>query len=124
MVLREALWDWFLDIRGSVMTAILPHFMLRKARQLAGQRLAEMAKLGKFVKMPMIDARWFRRPLTHYRIVLRHHKRRYKVSRDLGDARCVAEWTTVTKSGDLPNISSMTTWSKNGTGGREAFPYE
>ena len=56
-----------------------------------------MARKCKFIKMPIIDARWLRRFLSHYRIVLRQPNRRYKVSRAVGDARCVIEWTNVFK---------------------------
>ena len=97
MVLREALWDWFLDIRSAVLTSISPHFMLRQARAMAGTILKEMAENGKFIVLPVIDTRWLRRWLAHYRVVLRQPNRRYKVSRAVGDARCVAEWTNVFK---------------------------
>ena len=98
MVLREALYEWFLDKKNSVLTSISPHYMLRQARHMATICLQEMAKNGTFIKMPIIDARWLRRWLDHYRIVLRQPNRRYKVSREVGDARCVAEWTNVFKA--------------------------
>ena len=78
-MLREALYEWFVDIKGSVLTCISPHFMLRQARHLAGKCLQQMARKCKFIKMPIIDARWLRRFLSHYRIVLRQPNRRYKV---------------------------------------------
>ncbi len=34
-ILREELYAWFVDIRGSLATTISPKFMLLKARQLA-----------------------------------------------------------------------------------------
>ena len=95
MCLREALYEWFIDIRGSVLTTISPHFMLRQARRLAGILMEEMAKRGQFIKMPIVDSRWLRRFLQHCRIVFWQLARRYKVSRALGDARCVVEWTNV-----------------------------
>ena len=64
---------------------------------MAGILIAEMAKTGRYIKLPIIDARWLRRFLTHYRIVLRQPNRRYKVSSAVGDARCLAEWTNVIK---------------------------
>ena len=97
VILREALYEWFIDIKGSCLTSISPHFMLRQARHMATICIQQMAKNGRFVKMPIIDARWLRRWLNHYRIVLRQPNRRYKVSRAVGDARCVAEWTNVFK---------------------------
>ena len=97
MILREALYEWFIDIKSACLTSISPHFMLRQARHMATICLQEMAKNGRFVTMPIIDARWLRRWLDHYRIVLRQPNRRYKVSRAVGDARCVAEWTNVFK---------------------------
>ena len=54
--------------------------------------------------MPIIDVRWLRRFLKWYRISLRQPNRRYKVSRALGDARCVAEWTNVVKIRRLAEI--------------------
>ena len=97
MVLREALYEWFIDMRASVVTCVSPHFMLRQARHMAGVCIKEMAKTGRYVKLPIIDARWLRRFLMHYRIVMRQPNRRHKVSRAVGDARCVAEWTNVIK---------------------------
>ena len=35
MVLREALYEWFIDIKVSVRTTISPHFILRQARHMA-----------------------------------------------------------------------------------------
>ena len=104
MVLREALYEWFIDIKGSVLTTISPHCMLRRSRHLAGIILREMAKRGKLITLPIIDARWLRRFLAHYRIVLRQPNRTYKVSRALGDMRCVAEWTNVIKVRRLAGI--------------------
>ena len=95
MILREALYEWFIDIKAAVLTSISPHFMLRQARHMATICLQQMCKNGHFVKMPIVDARWLRRFLTHYRIVLRQPNRRYKCSREVGDARCVAEWENV-----------------------------
>ena len=93
MVLRKALYDWFLDIRGAVLTTISPQFMLRQARAMAETLLKEMANIGRFIQLPILDSRWLRRFLEEYRIVLRQPNRRYKVSRQLGDERCIAEWT-------------------------------
>ena len=104
MVLRENLWDWFVDIRSAVLTSISPQFILRQARAMAGSLLQEMALKGYFIRLPVIDTRWMRRFLKHYRISLRQPNRRYKVSRALGDARCVAEWTNVFKIRRLAEI--------------------
>ena len=90
-VLRSSLWEWFVDIRAAVLTRIWPHFMLLQARHMAGTLLKEMAAVGQFVKVPHIDARWLRHFLAEYRIVLRQPNRRYKVSRKIGDERCLAE---------------------------------
>ena len=97
IVLREALYEWVIDIKFSVLICISPQFMLRQARRLAGICLHEMARKGRFVKMPIIDAQWLRRFCAHYRNVFRQPNRRYKVSRALGDARSVAEWPNVIK---------------------------
>ena len=104
MMLRHALWEWFVDIRGAVLTTISPEFMLRQARAMACTILQEMAEQGRFIVMPVIDAAWLRRFMDTYRIVLRQPDRRYKVSQKLGDERCVAEWSNVFKIRRLSEI--------------------
>ena len=56
MMLRHALWEWFVDIRGAVLTSISPEYMLRQARAMACTILQEMADEGRFIAMPIIDA--------------------------------------------------------------------
>ena len=48
VLLREALYEWFIDIKGSCLTTISPHFMLRQARHMAGICVQEMAKTGRY----------------------------------------------------------------------------
>ena len=43
-LLREALFDWFVDIRASLACALTPRYVLFKAKELADQQLRAMKK--------------------------------------------------------------------------------
>ena len=45
-LIRELLWDWFVDIRRSVSTTISPKFVLLKARSIADLILKHQRKTG------------------------------------------------------------------------------
>ena len=59
--LREALWDWFVDIRQAVACRIPPKFVLRQAERMADACVKDMARTGSFIPMPKIDKKWLQR---------------------------------------------------------------
>ena len=59
--LREALWDWFVDIRQAVACRIPPKFVLQHAQRMADACVKDMARTGSFVPMPKIDRKWLKR---------------------------------------------------------------
>ena len=91
-VLSLALWEWFVDIRSSVLTTMTPKYLLMKARAMADTLVAEMAKNGEFIDMPIIDMRWTRRWRAEHGIVLLQPNRRYKVSWTVAAERCKYMW--------------------------------
>ena len=91
-VLGMALWDWFVDIRSSVLTSMSPKYLLMKAKAMADTIVAEMAKEGEFIDMPVIDMRWVRRWRHEHGVVLLQPNRRYKVSWAMAAERCKYMW--------------------------------
>ena len=59
--LREALWDWFVDIRSAVACRIPPKFVLKQAQNMANEVVQDMARTGAFVPMPQISKMWLLR---------------------------------------------------------------
>ena len=90
--LGMALWEWFVDIRSSVLTTMTPKYLLLKATAMADTIVAEMAKKGEFIDMPLIDMRWTRRWRAEHGVVLLQPNRRYKVSWAMAAERCKFMW--------------------------------
>ena len=59
--LREALWDWFVDIRSAVACRIPPKFVLKYAQDMANEVVRDMARTGAFIPMPQITKMWLLR---------------------------------------------------------------
>ena len=59
--IREALFDWFVDIRNAVACRIPPKFVLRQAERMADACVKDMARTGCFFPMPKLDRKWLRR---------------------------------------------------------------
>ena len=59
--IREYLWDWFVDFRGSVASTISPKFVLARARFLAKLVLQENLKQNSFTDIPTLDKIWLLR---------------------------------------------------------------
>ena len=102
--LRTALWDWFVDTRASIATAISPKFMLFQAKHLATLCLKAMAERNEWQDIGVIDAQWLYRFRMDMHIVLRKPNRRYKVSWPTACERCVADWKNVFKVRRLAEI--------------------
>ena len=59
--IREALFDWFVDIRSAVACRIPPKFVLRHAERMADACVKDMARTGCFFPMPKLDRKWLKR---------------------------------------------------------------
>ena len=94
-VIREYLWDWFVDIRGSLATTITPKFVLSKARQIAELVLAEQRKNRDFTELPHLDKHWLLRWKRDYGVVFRRPNLRFKCSKPMLLARLRAMWRNV-----------------------------
>ena len=91
-IIRELLWDWFVDIRASVASRISPRLLLAKARQLADQVLREQRKTHAFEPMPVLDKHWLLRFKRDHGIVFRRPNMRFKCSKAVLLARLSAMW--------------------------------
>lgn len=91
-VIREQLWDWFVDIRASIAGAVSPKFVLMKARQIATDVLEIQRKVGGFATMPRLDRNWLFRWKRDKGVVFRSPNLRFKCSRPVLLARLRAMW--------------------------------
>jgi len=91
-ILRELLWDWFVDIRASVASRVSPRLMLAKARQLADQVLQEQKKSDAYEPLPVLDKHWLLRFKREKGIVFRRSNMRFKCSKTVLLARLRAMW--------------------------------
>jgi len=94
-LIRELLWDWFVDMRASIASNISPKFMLMKARSIADRILLEQRKLGLVEPMPVIDKHWLMRFKKDKCIVFRRPNQRFKCSREKLLRRLRAMWLNV-----------------------------
>ena len=67
--LRDALWDWFVDIRSAVKCRLPVKVVLGQAQRMADQVSRDMARTGEFVLMPKIDNHWLRRWQRDYAVL-------------------------------------------------------
>jgi hypothetical protein len=91
-LIRELLWDWFVDIRRSVCTTISPKFVLLKARELADSILKIQRSTGTFGQMPIIDKHWLLRWKRDKGVVFRKPNMRFKCSKQVMLERLRAMW--------------------------------
>ena len=54
-LIREALWDFFVDLRRSVASVVSPKFLLMKAREIAEVVLKGQRATGNYAPMPIIN---------------------------------------------------------------------
>jgi hypothetical protein len=104
-LLRELLFDWFVDIRRSLATTISPKFVLMKARQLADVIVETQKELGAFEAMPLIDTNWLLRFKRDKNIVFRRPNARYKCSRPVLLARMKAMWCNILRVRRFAEVS-------------------
>jgi len=91
-VVREMLFDWFVDMRASVAGILTPHFVMAKAKQLAAAALEHMRQTGVYAPLPKINRGWLLRWKRDYGVVLRRPNMRYKCSKPLLIQRLRAMW--------------------------------
>jgi hypothetical protein len=92
-LLRELLWDWFVDMRRSVAASLTPKFMLSKAKFFAAEILKAQRASGCFAPLPKLDRHWLLRFKRDKGIVFRKPNLRYKCSREVMSKRLHAMWT-------------------------------
>ena len=96
--LRDLLWDWFVDMRASVATVLLPKIVLAKAREIASQLLRGMRLTGCYSPLPDLNAggsQWLLRWKRDKGVVMRKPNARYKVSYAVLTQRLRAMWLNV-----------------------------
>ena len=96
-VVREFLFDWFVDIRASVASNLTPRFVLMKAREMGGHALQHMRKTGVYSPLPSFDREWLRRWKRDYGVVFRRPNMRFKCTKAVLIERLRAMWLNVVK---------------------------
>jgi hypothetical protein len=91
-LIREALWDFFVDLRRSVASVASPKFLLMKAREIAEVVLKAQRETGHYVPMPVINRGWLHRWKRDKGVVYRRPNARYKCSKATMSARLRAMW--------------------------------
>ena len=93
--IREALWDWFVDMRASMATTVSPKFVLAKARLLAAECLNHMRATHCFSHIPELNTQWLLGWKREYGVGWRKPNAKYKVSWPKLKERCCATWLNV-----------------------------
>ena len=92
--IREALWQWFVDIRNSLQTLISPKCVLLKAKEIAHHCLTDMkGKKNGFVPIPVMNKAWLWRWRKDYGVSYRRPTARYKCSKEKLQRRLKAMWS-------------------------------
>lgn len=104
-LLRELLWDWFVDMRRSFATTISPKFVLMKARQIADCVVEAQRETGIIEAMPTLDRHWLLRWKRDKGVVFRRPNVRFKCSRPVLLARMRAMWVNNIRIRRLAELS-------------------
>jgi hypothetical protein len=91
-LIREYLWDWFVDIRRSVASSISPKFVLMKAKSIAGDILKAQRTTGCYGPLPVLDRHWLLRWKRDKGVVFRKPNCRFKASKQVMTTRLRAMW--------------------------------
>ena len=81
VAVREALFAWFVDMRGSVKGRFPQKLVMLQATFLVEQYVRAMISLNKVPKPPKLDYGWFRRWKRAYGVSFRSPNKRFKLSR-------------------------------------------
>jgi len=79
-VLSELVFQWFVDIRGSIKGRLPTRTVLCKARQIAIEYFKSSLRMGEVPRLPRIDKMWIWRWKRQHGVSFRKPNRRYKVS--------------------------------------------
>ena len=90
--LREALFDWFVDMR-SLFAKISPQTVLSHADMIAKEVFKEARQRGEWPELPKLGSRWLRGWRREYRISLRKPNTKYKLSKEKLIRRLTCMWT-------------------------------
>ena len=93
-MVRDALWEWFVSVRGAVAARIPAKVVLLKAKQVANEIVKHMQTSGYFIDLPILDKNWLYRWKKDFRVSLRKPNTKYKCSRCVLRARLRAMWLT------------------------------
>jgi hypothetical protein len=96
-VIRELLWDWFVDVRRSIASTVSPKFMLMKARSISEEILKVQRATGMYSSMPKLDKHWLLRWKRDKGVVFRKPNVRFKCSKAVMTARLRAMWVNSIK---------------------------
>jgi hypothetical protein len=86
------LWDFFVDIRRSVASAVPPKFLIMKAKTIADEVLKVQRETGCYGPLPKIDKHWLLRWKRDKGVVFRRPNLRYKTSKAVLLSRLRAMW--------------------------------
>lgn len=103
-LIRESLWDWFVDIRRSICGRLSPKMVLMKARSLADEIMAMSRATGNYIPMPILDKHWLLRWKRDKGIVFRKPNQRFKTSRQTMIVRLRAMWLNTIRVRHLARI--------------------
>jgi len=96
-ILRELLYDWFVDMRASVAGILSPHFVMKKAKAMGATALQHMRDTGVYGPLPKINKGWLLRWKRDYGVVFRRPNMRFKCSKRLLTQRLRAMWVNNVK---------------------------
>ena len=94
-LVRERIWEWFVDFRGTFMTTVSPKYVLKQARFVAEEILREQHKLGFYEPLPVLDRHWLLRWKRDYGVVFRRPNMRFKCGKAVLLQRLRAMWRNV-----------------------------
>ena len=96
-LIREYLWDWFVDIRRSIACHISRKFVLMKAKAIAEDVLKAQRATGCYGPLPKLDKNWLLRWKRDKGVVFRKPNMRFKASKTVMTARLWAMWINTIK---------------------------
>ena len=103
--IREQLWDWFVDVRGSIASTISPKFVMLKARSIAHELFDIQRRTGCYTAMPKIDKFWLLRWKRDYGVVWRKPNRKFKASKATMIRRLRAMWLNTIRVRRLASLA-------------------
>ena len=94
-LVREELWQWFSNVKRSIMSRISPGAVLRKARTLLEVYVAACLREGCRADAPVISYSWLRGWRHEYHVSFRKPNRKWKVPLAVLQERLKTTWLNV-----------------------------